>query len=162
MSWNNHRNFASALFSRPEWERSFCSILMPFESVIKWIFPPSLHSHCRDPINLAVLHLKETGELAKLQNKWWYEKTECKGDKDNPAVTRNELSLTNLAGVFYILIGGLLIALAISLVEFCFKSQKSPTTTSLTTNSMQMTDTMKPKSRLPITSARDYDNGQVD
>jgi hypothetical protein len=26
---------------------------------------------------------------------------------------------------------------------------------------MQMTDTMKPKSRLPITSARDYDNGQV-
>ena len=24
-----------------------------------------------------------------------------------------------------------------------------------------MTDTMKPKSRLPITSARDYDNGQV-
>lgn len=26
---------------------------------------------------------------------------------------------------------------------------------------MQMTDTLKPKSRLPITSARDYDNGQV-
>lgn len=63
--------------------------------------------------------------------------------------------------MFYILIGGLLVALAISLVEFCFKSQKSPTTTSLTSNSMQMTDTMKPKSRLPITSARDYDNGQV-
>lgn len=115
----------------------------------------------RDPINLAVLHLKETGALAKLQNKWWYEKTECPRDKDNPSVRRNELSLTNLAGVFYILIGGLLVALAISLVEFCFRSQKSPTTTSLTSNSIQMTDTMKPKSRLPITSARDYDNGQV-
>jgi glutamate receptor, ionotropic, invertebrate len=108
-----------------------------------------------------VLHLKETGELAKLQNKWWFEKTECKGERDNPSVTRNELSLSNLAGVFYILIGGLLVALAISLVEFCFKSQKSPTTTSLASNTMQMTDTMKPKSRLPITSARDYDNGQV-
>jgi ionotropic glutamate receptor len=118
-------------------------------------------AHFRDPINLAVLHLKESGELAKLQHKWWYEKTECKNDKDNPSATRNELSLTNLAGVFYILIGGLLVALAISLVEFCFKSQKSPTTTSLTANSIQMTDTMKPKSRLPITSARDYDNGQV-
>lgn len=117
--------------------------------------------HFRDPINLAVLHFKENGELAKLQHKWWYEKTECKNDKDNPSAAKNELSLTNLAGVFYILIGGLLVALAISLVEFCFKSQKSPTTTSLTSNSIQMTDTMKPKSRLPITSARDYDNGQV-
>ncbi|KAG5677407.1 hypothetical protein PVAND_007167 [Polypedilum vanderplanki] len=119
-----------------------------------------LGSPLRDPINLAVLHLKENGELAKLQHKWWYEKTECKNDKDNPSGTKNELSLTNLAGVFYILIGGLLVALAISLVEFCFKSQKPPTTTSLTSNSIQMTDTMKPKSRLPITSARDYDNGQ--
>lgn len=99
--------------------------------------------------------------MAKLQHKWWYEKTDCKSDKDNPLVMRNELSLTNLAGVFYILIGGLLVALAISLVEFCFRSQKPPTTTSLTSNTMQMTDTMKPKSRLPITSARDYDNGQV-
>jgi len=110
---------------------------------------------------LAVLSLKETGELAKLQNKWWYEKTECKNDKDNPSANKNELSLSNLAGIFYILIGGLLVALAISLVEFCFRSQKSPTTTSLTSNSIPMSDSMKPKSRLPITSARDYDNGQV-
>jgi hypothetical protein len=114
---------------------------------------------CRDPINLAVLHFKETGELAKLQHKWWYEKTQCKND--NLATTRNELTLSNLAGAFYILIGGLLLALAISLVEFCFKSQKATTTTSITSNSLQMTDTLKPKSRLPITSARDYDNGQV-
>nr|QGW50658.1 ionotropic receptor 16 [Propsilocerus akamusi] len=119
-----------------------------------------LGSPLREPINLAVLSLKESGELSKLQNKWWFDKTECKNDRDNPTASRNELSLSNLAGIFYILIGGLLVALAISLIEFCFKSQKSPTTTSLTSNSIQMTDTMKPKSRLPITSARDYDNGQ--
>jgi hypothetical protein len=116
----------------------------------------------RDPINLAVLHLKETGELEKLQIKWWYDKTECKNDRENSSSQANELSLTNLAGVFYILIGGLLVALVISLFQFCFKREKSTTTTSLTSNSLQMTDSLKPKSRLPpITSARDYDNGQV-
>lgn len=127
------------------------------------LFWLSTCTFCRDEINLAVLHLKENGELAKLQHKWWYEKTECKNDKDNSSATSaNELSLTNLAGVFYILIGGLLVALAISLIQFCFKREKTTTTTSLTSNSIQMTDTLKPKSRLPpITSARDYDNGQV-
>lgn len=35
----------------------------------------------RDAVNLAVLHLKENGELTKLMNKWWYDRTECKHDK---------------------------------------------------------------------------------
>ncbi|CAO1303090.1 unnamed protein product [Diamesa hyperborea] len=118
----------------------------------------SLGSPLREPLNLAVLSLKEDGELTKLMNKWWFEKTECKHEKEN--ASRNELSLSNLAGIFYILIGGLLVALAISLLEFCFKTQKSPTTTSITSNSIQMTDTLKPKNRLPISNARDYDNGQ--
>lgn len=114
----------------------------------------------REPINLAVLSLKENGELTKLMNKWWFDRTECKHEKTD-AASKNELTLTNVAGVFYILIGGLLMALAISVIEFCFKTQKSPTTTSLTSNQMPMTDTLKPKNRLPISSARDYDNGQV-
>lgn len=92
-------------------------------------------------------------------NKWWYDRTECKHEKAD--MNLNELSLSNIAGIFYILIGGLLVALAISLIEFCFKSQKSSTTTSLTSNQMPMTDTLKSKNRLPISSARDYDNGQV-
>lgn len=36
---------------------------------------------CRDAVNLAVLSLKENGELTKLTNKWWYDRTECKHDK---------------------------------------------------------------------------------
>lgn len=88
-------------------------------------------SHCefgndRDPINLAVLSLKENGELAKLFERWWYERTECRhGDK--PDATRNELSLSNVAGIFYILIGGLLLALAVALLEFCYKSHTEAT-----------------------------------
>lgn len=35
----------------------------------------------RDAVNLAVLSLKENGELTKLMNKWWYDRTECKHDK---------------------------------------------------------------------------------
>lgn len=87
--------------------------------------------HCkfgndRDPINLAVLSLKENGELAKLFERWWYERTECRhGDK--PEATRNELSLSNVAGIFYILIGGLLLALAVALLEFCYKSHTEAT-----------------------------------
>jgi hypothetical protein len=32
----------------------------------------------RDSLNLAVLHLKENGDLTKLENKWWYDRSECK------------------------------------------------------------------------------------
>lgn len=67
-----------------------------------------------------MLSLKESGELTKLVNRWWYDRTECRhGDK---ADSRNELSLSNVVGIFYILIGGLLLALAVALLEFCYKS----------------------------------------
>lgn len=62
----------------------------------------------------------ETGELTKLQNKWWFDYAECKRiDKQDAA--RNELSLSNVAGIFFVLIGGLLVALVVALIEFCFK-----------------------------------------
>lgn len=34
--------------------------------------------HYRVHLNLAVLHLKENGDLTKLENKWWYDRSECK------------------------------------------------------------------------------------
>lgn len=73
-----------------------------------------------------MLSLKENGELAKLVERWWYERTECRhGDK--PDISGNELSLSNVAGIFYILIGGLLLALAVALLEFCYKSHTEAT-----------------------------------
>lgn len=72
-----------------------------------------------------MLSLKENGELAKLVERWWYERTECRhGDKPDSG---NELSLSNVAGIFYILIGGLLLALAVALLEFCYKSHTEAT-----------------------------------
>ena len=65
--------------------------------------------------------MKENGELEKLIKKWWYESSECPGG-DLQDISREELSLNNVAGIFYILIAGLLIAMVVALVEFCYKS----------------------------------------
>ncbi|KAF1384518.1 hypothetical protein PFLUV_G00121060 [Perca fluviatilis] len=69
--------------------------------------------HCRQttPVNLAVLKLSEQGILDKLKNKWWYDKGEC-GTKDSGSKDKTSaLSLSNVAGVFYILVGGLGLAM---------------------------------------------------
>ncbi|XP_019882341.1 glutamate receptor 1 isoform X1 [Camponotus floridanus] len=113
-----------------------------------------LGSPLRDPINLAVLSLKENGELAKLVERWWYERTECR-HSDKPDTARNELSLSNVAGIFYILIGGLLLALAVALLEFCYKSH-----TEATRAKIPLSDAMKAKARLTIGGGRDFDNGR--
>ncbi|XP_073710173.1 glutamate receptor 3b isoform X3 [Misgurnus anguillicaudatus] len=75
------------------------------------------------PVNLAVLKLSEQGILAKLKNKWWYDKGEC-GTKDSGSKDKTSaLSLSNVAGVFYILVGGLGLAMMVALIEFCYKSR---------------------------------------
>lgn len=131
----------------------------------------------RDPINLAVLSLKENGELIKLRNKWWYDKTECNLNKDNQETSHNELSLSNVAGIFYILIGGLLVAVFVAIIEFCFRSKSSSSsassaatkingsmlgsTSSSTHQRNSLSDTMHSKAKLTIQAGREYDNGRV-
>ncbi|XP_058239453.1 glutamate receptor 3a isoform X2 [Hemibagrus wyckioides] len=81
-------------------------------------------SALRTPVNLAVLKLSEQGILDKLKNKWWYDKGEC-GTKDSGSKDKTSaLSLSNVAGVFYILVGGLGLAMTVALVEFCYKSRQ--------------------------------------
>lgn len=69
---------------------------------------------------------------------------------------RNDLSLSNVAGIFYILIGGLLIALVVALMEFCYKSHSEATRAKI-----PLSDAMKAKARLTIGVGRDVDNGRV-
>ena len=62
------------------------SVKTPLLSVLWWlcdVWPrPYLSSaHYRDKINLAVLVLREKGELTKLETKWWYTKGECGNKK---------------------------------------------------------------------------------
>lgn len=103
--------------------------------------------------------------MTRLLNKWWYDRTECKHSDKQDA--RNELSLSNVAGIFFILIGGLLVALAVALFEFCIKSrsisqsQNSQKALSVGGAGGGGAAAVKSKSKLTIQSGRDYDNGRV-
>jgi hypothetical protein len=39
--------------------------------------------YCRDSVGLAVLLLREAGDLQKLHKKWWYDKGECAPEGDS-------------------------------------------------------------------------------
>ena len=41
--------------------------------------------------------------------RWWYDRSECKKEKETAA--KSELSLSHVAGIFYILICGLILAM---------------------------------------------------
>ncbi|XP_013392184.1 glutamate receptor 4 [Lingula anatina] len=75
----------------------------------------------RDAVNLAILKMHEDGTLTKLKQKWWYDKGECGSSSDSKT---NELTLSNVAGIFYILIGGLALAMLVSLCEFLYNSRQ--------------------------------------
>jgi hypothetical protein len=44
-------------------------------------------SDLRDPVNLAVLQLREEGFLDELKNTWWYDKGECGTSSSSTKVT---------------------------------------------------------------------------
>nr|XP_023648270.1 glutamate receptor 4 isoform X2 [Paramormyrops kingsleyae] len=113
-------------------------------------------SQLRTPVNLAVLKLSESGVLDKLKNKWWYDKGEC-GPKDSGSKDKSSqaLSLSNVAGVFYILVGGLGLAMLVALIEFCYKSRAEAKKMKLT-----FTEAMRNKARLSITGSVG-ENGRV-
>ena len=81
-------------------------------------------SHFRVPIDRAILQLQEEGVLHELKNRWWKERrgggqcdTKDKGMSDNA----NELTLDSVGGVFVVLIAGMGVACAISVMEFIWK-----------------------------------------
>lgn len=108
-------------------------------------------SGLQETINLAVLNLKENGELAKLKNKWWHENTEC--HEHSEQTKKNELSLSNVAGIFFILVGGLIIAMIAALVEFCLNAKKEAARAKIALSSA-----MKNKARLALSGGRDLEN----
>uniref|UniRef100_A0A8C3TYU5 Glutamate receptor n=1 Tax=Catharus ustulatus TaxID=91951 RepID=A0A8C3TYU5_CATUS len=113
-------------------------------------------SSLRTPVNLAVLKLSEQGVLDKLKNKWWYDKGEC-GAKDSGSKEKTSaLSLSNVAGVFYILVGGLGLAMLVALIEFCYKSRAEAKRMKV----MTLNDAMRSKARLSITGSTG-ENGRV-
>ena len=48
-------------------------------------------------------------KVKRLITRWWYDRSECKKEKETAA--KSELSLSHVAGIFYILICGLILAM---------------------------------------------------
>uniref|UniRef100_A0A6Q2X1N0 Glutamate receptor n=1 Tax=Esox lucius TaxID=8010 RepID=A0A6Q2X1N0_ESOLU len=112
-------------------------------------------SSLRNAVNLAVLKLNEQGLLDKLKNKWWYDKGECGSGGGDSKEKTSALSLSNVAGVFYILVGGLGLAMLVALIEFCYKSRAEAKRMKVT-----FTDAMRSKARLSVTGSTG-ENGRV-
>ncbi|XP_070553293.1 LOW QUALITY PROTEIN: glutamate receptor 4-like [Ptychodera flava] len=102
-------------------------------------------SPLKENLTLAVLQLRELGVLLKLEKSWWVEKGECGPPDSKSQEQANALSLSNVAGVFYILVGGLGLAMVVALLEFCYKSRKEAKTSKTT---LQMA--MRAKARMSI------------
>ncbi|GMT20549.1 hypothetical protein PFISCL1PPCAC_11846, partial [Pristionchus fissidentatus] len=74
-------------------------------------------------LNLAVLYLQEKGELKKLEDKWWYDRGQCDVAGNVDSVDSSSLNLSKVAGIFYILSAGMVLALLTALVEFLFRKR---------------------------------------
>lgn len=82
-------------------------------------------SPMKEALSDAVLKLRENQKLAYLRKKWWIERGQC-SDEDTRSAS-NALALINVAGVFYILVGGLLLALVVSVIELCLYRRRKRT-----------------------------------
>ena len=114
---------ADTLQSTLDWTRLYVQVGQLLDSKGYGIaFTPG--SHFRVPIDRAILQLQEEGVLHELKNRWWKERrgggqcdTKDKGKSDNA----NELTLDSVGGVFVVLIAGMGVACAISVMEFIWK-----------------------------------------
>ncbi|XP_062608142.1 glutamate receptor-like [Saccostrea cucullata] len=68
-------------------------------------------------LNLEVLRLGELGQLLKLETRWWVEKGRC-GAGTGDGGKKRSLTLSNVSGMFHILIGGLIIAMMTTVIEY--------------------------------------------
>ncbi|XP_076118195.1 glutamate receptor 3-like isoform X1 [Mytilus galloprovincialis] len=91
-------------------------------------------------LNLALLEIIEKGELINLKQRWWYDKGQC--GQSTASVGKKSLSLSNVAGTFHIVIGGLVIAMIFSALEFLFHHKKNQRKQSKVIKTNLITDMM--------------------
>ncbi|XP_069976848.1 glutamate receptor ionotropic, kainate 2-like [Penaeus vannamei] len=74
-------------------------------------------------ISSAILSLQETSKIQMLKRRWWKEKNrsdKCAKEKEEAGGSSmaSELNLSNVGGVFVVLLGGMGLALVVALAEF--------------------------------------------
>ncbi|CAK1554888.1 unnamed protein product [Leptosia nina] len=77
-------------------------------------------SSIKESLNLAIVDLKNDAVITKLWRKWILSinKPQCENNKEKESEI-SEMSLSQVAGIFYVLVGGLALALGVALLEFC-------------------------------------------
>ncbi|XP_068244021.1 glutamate receptor ionotropic, kainate 2-like isoform X4 [Palaemon carinicauda] len=89
--------------------------------------PGSPYTHA---ISGAILSLQESGKLQELRTRWWKHKKgggQCKDDESKSSSKANELGLSNVGGVFVVLLAGMGLASVVAVCEFVWKSRKLAT-----------------------------------
>ena len=68
--------------------------------------------------------MQEMGDIQKFYNKWWKSGGTCIRDekKDSKA---NALNVENVGGIFVVLVGGLILAVIVSIIEFIYYAKKN-------------------------------------
>ena len=68
--------------------------------------------------------MQERGDIQKFYNKWWKSGRTCirEEKKDKNA---NALSVENVGGIFVVLVGGLILAVIVSVIEFIYYAKKN-------------------------------------
>ncbi|XP_030021689.2 glutamate receptor 1 [Manduca sexta] len=101
-------------------------------------------SKLRDGINLALQALKNEGEMQKLMRKW-FTKSDCSANEEPQG---SELTLSQVAGLFYVLLGGLALALVVALIEFCQHGR-----TEASRSNIPLTTALRTRARMGSTSS---------
>lgn len=83
-----------------------------------------LGSPYTDDISLRILEMQEKGEIQKFYNRWWKGSSTCKDEKKESKA--NELKVENVGGIFVVLFCGVIIAVAVSLIEFVYYAKRNP------------------------------------
>ncbi|XP_052132388.1 glutamate receptor ionotropic, kainate 2 [Frankliniella occidentalis] len=80
----------------------------------------------RDKISLAILELQEKGVIQMLYDKWWKNTGDvCNRDEKNKESKASALGIENIGGVFVVLLCGLVLAIFVAVIEFCWNSQRN-------------------------------------
>ncbi|UJR18411.1 hypothetical protein I4U23_005316 [Adineta vaga] len=98
------------------------------ESTFKYGIATPLKSDLRKAINVTIFELHDNGFLKRLKQKWFYEGSECtKLHTKKDLKSTMQLHLSNMAGVFYLLVFGLGLAIIIAFFEFLSKAKHDST-----------------------------------
>ncbi|XP_050683637.1 glutamate receptor 1-like isoform X2 [Leptidea sinapis] len=95
-------------------------------------------SPIKEALNLVIVDLKKDEIIVKLWHKWMMEmnKPKCEKEKEEES-TMSEMTLSQVAGIFYVLVGGLALALGVALLEFCHHGRNETPRTAKTLSALK-------------------------